>query len=117
MGNPKPQSAWALAAAAGLIAGLAACDAGKSGDENDDTASAKKKKKKKKKRKKKKKGHDDAEQHDKPAATGMAGKGDPNCCVGKNDCKGKGGCKTASNACKGKNDCKGKGGCDMRDCS
>lgn len=38
------------------------------------------------------------------------------CCVGKNECKGKGGCKTASNACAGKNECKGKGGCSMRDC-
>lgn len=36
------------------------------------------------------------------------------CCMGKNDCKGKGGCAVAeSHACMGKNDCKGKGGCDM----
>lgn len=30
-------------------------------------------------------------------------------CEGVNSCKGKGGCKTASNECKGKNACKGKG--------
>jgi hypothetical protein len=34
--------------------------------------------------------------------------------MGKNDCKGKGGCAVAeSNACAGKNDCKGKGGCNI----
>ncbi|HXH82858.1 MAG TPA: hypothetical protein VNN07_08025 [Candidatus Tectomicrobia bacterium] len=30
-------------------------------------------------------------------------------CVGLNDCKGKGACKSARNDCKGKNACKGKG--------
>jgi hypothetical protein len=36
------------------------------------------------------------------------------CCIGKNDCKGKGGCAVPeSHACAGKNDCKGKGGCNM----
>jgi hypothetical protein len=30
-------------------------------------------------------------------------------CVGANECKGKGGCKSAQNDCKGKNACKGKG--------
>ena len=30
-------------------------------------------------------------------------------CSGVNDCKGKSGCKTASNACAGQNGCKGKG--------
>jgi hypothetical protein len=39
-----------------------------------------------------------------------------NCCVGKNECKGKGGCRTDANECAGKNECKGKGGCSMRDC-
>ena len=29
-------------------------------------------------------------------------------CAGVNDCKGKGGCKTAKNACKGQNGCKGQ---------
>lgn len=38
---------------------------------------------------------------------------DKECCFGKNDCKGKGGCKTADNDCAGKNDCKAKGGCNM----
>lgn len=30
-------------------------------------------------------------------------------CNGANDCKGKGGCKSAKNDCKGKNGCKGEG--------
>ena len=32
-------------------------------------------------------------------------------CAGKNECKGKGGCKSGDAGCKGKNSCKGKGGC------
>jgi hypothetical protein len=32
-------------------------------------------------------------------------------CAGKNECKGQGGCHTATNSCGGKNECKGKGGC------
>lgn len=40
--------------------------------------------------------------------------GDKDCCMGKNDCKGKGGCAVPeSHSCAGKNDCKGKGGCNM----
>lgn len=36
------------------------------------------------------------------------------CCMGKNACKGQGGCAVPeSHACMGKNDCKGKGGCNM----
>jgi hypothetical protein len=50
------------------------------------------------------------------ASPGEADEAKKNCCVGKNDCKAKGGCKTAANECAGKNDCKGKGGCSMRDC-
>ena len=46
---------------------------------------------------------------DKPAAAKDAAK--DHACAGKNDCKGKGGCKTADHECAGKNDCKGKGGC------
>ncbi len=38
-------------------------------------------------------------------------KKDKHSCAGKNDCKGKGGCKSSDNGCKGKNSCKGKGGC------
>jgi hypothetical protein len=30
-------------------------------------------------------------------------------CVGANECKGKGACKSAESACKGQNACKGKG--------
>jgi len=39
-------------------------------------------------------------------------------CEGVNECKGKGGCHSASNACAGKNGCKGKGVVDMseKDC-
>ena len=36
-------------------------------------------------------------------------------CEGVNDCKGKGGCKGATNDCKGKNECKGKGWNEMSD--
>ena len=39
------------------------------------------------------------------------------CCKGKNECKGKGGCHTDKNSCKGKNECKAKGGCKSADCS
>ena len=38
------------------------------------------------------------------------------CCKGRNECKGKGGCKTSLNECKGLNDCKGKGGCKVGVC-
>ena len=38
---------------------------------------------------------------------------DKECCFAKNECKGRGGCKTADNDCAGKNECKGKGGCNM----
>jgi len=38
-------------------------------------------------------------------------KDDKHSCKGKNDGKGKGGCKSSDNGCKGKNSCKGKGGC------
>lgn len=34
-------------------------------------------------------------------------------CQGVNDCKGKGGCKSAANACAGQNGCKGKGFVDV----
>jgi hypothetical protein len=48
-----------------------------------------------------------------PAAADAGGK-DKECCMGLNDCKGKGGCAVPeSNSCAGKNDCKGKGGCNM----
>ncbi|MDB4971281.1 MAG: hypothetical protein JWN44_6970 [Myxococcales bacterium] len=40
-------------------------------------------------------------------------------CTGVNECKGKGGCKSATNDCKGKNECKGKGSMKMseKDCT
>lgn len=38
--------------------------------------------------------------------------GEDNCCMGKNSCKGKGGCGVPeSHACAGQNDCRAKGGC------
>jgi hypothetical protein len=39
-------------------------------------------------------------------------------CMGANECKGKGGCKSAKNECKGKNGCKGEGWNEMseKDC-
>ena len=51
-----------------------------------------------------------------PAAAAPAGDDakDKECCMGKNDCKGKGGCAVPEgNDCAGKNECKGKGGCNM----
>lgn len=39
---------------------------------------------------------------------------DKECCMGKNDCKGQGGCAVpGGNDCAGKNECKAKGGCNM----
>ncbi len=36
------------------------------------------------------------------------------CCMGLNECKGKGGCAVPeSHGCAGKNECKGQGGCNM----
>ncbi len=32
-------------------------------------------------------------------------------CLGHNDCKGQGGCKSDTTTCKGQNACKGQGGC------
>ena len=41
-------------------------------------------------------------------------RGDAECCIGKNECRGKGGCAIeGGHSCAGKNDCKGKGGCNM----
>jgi uncharacterized membrane protein len=36
-------------------------------------------------------------------------------CVGANECKGKGSCKSAQNDCKGKNGCKGQGFVETKD--
>jgi hypothetical protein len=41
--------------------------------------------------------------------------GDAVKCTGVNECKGKGGCKSAQNDCKGKNACKGKGFVETKD--
>lgn len=39
---------------------------------------------------------------------------DKECCMGKNECKGKGGCAVPeSHGCAGKNECRGQGGCNM----
>lgn len=52
-----------------------------------------------------------------PGATPAAAPaGAKHCCApGKNECSGKGNCKTADNACGGQNKCKGKGGCAPKD--
>ena len=42
-------------------------------------------------------------------------KAEPVKCVGANDCKGKGSCKSTMNDCKGKNACKGKGFVEAKD--
>jgi hypothetical protein len=50
-----------------------------------------------------------------PTATAVpetAAAGAKECCKGKNECKGQGGCKTATNECAGQNECKLKGGCN-----
>lgn len=50
-----------------------------------------------------------------PTATAepeAAAAGAKECCKGKNECKGQGGCKTDTNACAGQNECKLKGGCN-----
>jgi hypothetical protein len=36
-------------------------------------------------------------------------------CMGVNECKGKGACKSAESSCAGKNECKGKGSMSMTD--
>jgi len=56
----------------------------------------------------------DAEEAATDAASDAAGEAD--CCKGKNECSGKGNCKTDSNDCAGKNECKGQGGCKPADC-
>jgi hypothetical protein len=44
-----------------------------------------------------------------------AAAGDKVHCMGVNDCKGKGACKSATSSCKGMNDCKGKGWIETTD--
>ncbi len=56
-----------------------------------------------------------------PSPTARLGRrvavGDPNCCKGKNECKGQGNCASASGeGCRGLNECKGKGGCRPEIC-
>jgi len=94
--NTKWNNSLVLSAVGGLVAGLAACNSAPSAGPT-------------------------AEGSAKPAtkASGtFPTDGRPkDCCQGKNECKGLGGCKTAANDCKGKNECKGNGGCEMmRDC-
>lgn len=52
----------------------------------------------------------------KPPVQVVERQGLPNCCMGKNECKGKGGCKTDKHECMGLNDCKGLGGCKTGIC-
>lgn len=47
-------------------------------------------------------------------SAGLLAAADKACCMGLNECKGKGGCAVpGKNDCAGKNECKGKGGCNM----
>lgn len=47
------------------------------------------------------------------ASTAASSSADRNCCMGLNECKGKGGCAVPeSHACRGQNACQGKGGCN-----
>lgn len=106
--SPETRSAapLVLAAVSGLVAGVSGC--GSADAKNDAENGAKK---------------DDvpantASAAPAPSASGSADAGAKKaCCSSKNECKGKGGCKTDKNGCKGKNECKGKGGCSMRDCT
>jgi hypothetical protein len=89
MTSDTSRRAMALAAAAGLGLGLQSCKSNQ-GATDGSTAS--------------------------PAHSAMvaAESKDKDCCIGKNECKGKGGCAVPeSHACAGKNECKGKGGCNM----
>lgn len=57
--------------------------------------------------------HSPSDAHGDTMADGTE-KGSKDCCAGKNECKGKGGCAVpGKNSCAGKNECKGKGGCSM----
>jgi len=85
--STRVDASLALVAAAGLMTGLSGCD---KNEPKGDAAAA--------------------------SSSSSSSASSANCCVGKNDCKGKGGCKTAKNACAGNNDCKGKGGCQHREC-
>jgi hypothetical protein len=75
----NPGKALAMTAVTGILAGLAACGGEPKADPNT------------------------------PASTSAAPPTDKNCCKGRNECKGKSGCKTENNACAGLNDCKGRG--------
>lgn len=84
--EPSAALRWSLAAATGLL--LSGCPEEKPKADADDNQAA--------------------------AAPAAKAGSDKECCMGKNDCKGKGGCAVPeSNDCAGKNDCKGKGGCNM----
>ena len=78
--------AVAAAASAGLMVGtLAGCEHNKRGAHSPS-------------------GHSNAE---------SSSAGAKDCCRGKNECKGKGGCAVeGKHACAGANECKGKGGCN-----
>ena len=94
MNKPDAQAAlrWSLAAATGLM--LAGCPEDKSAEAEGTEGKAAT-----------------------PTAAAPAGEdkgADKECCIGKNECKGKGGCAVPeNNDCAGKNECKGKGGCNM----
>jgi hypothetical protein len=44
-----------------------------------------------------------------PLPLGIASQSAKSCCSGKNECKGKSGCRSSLNECRGQNECKGKG--------
>jgi hypothetical protein len=82
--------ALALAAAAGLGIGLQGCKSNSPGGDGATPSSVQ------------------------APANVAAEQKDKDCCIGKNECKGKGGCAVPeSHSCAGKNECKGKGGCNM----
>lgn len=109
--HPSRGRELALAAAAGIVAGISACAstptanvAGTAGEAKEqdpallEIASPEP--------------AEPAEVSPDPSAKPRANKRQAKlCCRGLNDCAGKGNCKTGSNGCVGLNDCKGKGGC------
>jgi hypothetical protein len=87
----------ALAAASGLLAGLAACGSAPVPPLAPKPAA-------------------DAHGPTDADATPDLLNGDKECCRGKNECKGRGNCRTDQSACAGQNACKGQGGCKAPDC-
>lgn len=96
------QRRLAAAAAAGLMAGLSACNGAPPPNDPSGAGAADP--------------VSPASTDDQPDETDVAA-GDKGCCgPGTNACEGKGQCGTEANACRGQNSCEGKGGCFAKGC-